>query len=968
MRFIDIYTVLRKYYKSDSALIIELFNDQDYLDENKYKFGFRGSKGTIYATIGAEVRFSRIFDTKNNNELKNIWRRGITANPNAFYDNVRITVKRIESEINNLKEDIFSSFTNQKTGLDINSVFNNIDGHNDTERLTDCIFHLFMISLGVENVKSASYQNDDDHFEDDIYYSQTVFDSKKKNSFFSIENADFSQLKKERLVLIEGEGGQGKSTFLKKLNELKQKQSDFKNIIVISLARFVDFLNKSDIQPLANKCTYIVSYILNNNLSSKDIKSVFCRDGEPTLLLLDGFNEAYAFSDTTSRNAVIDELEEIKNKYANICFVVTTRPSEGSYSFKKCDFLKDFSIYYLSGVSDEMYQKFISKHNDLPKEILEIARIPLYFKALNKSNNLSNIKNRNDLLREIYYQNYKQASEKPGAENTYFAYYLLAPAIANFMCQKRQLYIDVSKIQLIARELFDKDNMFTALLHSIAARECPTSDLPINNNIEAICNALINNGPLEPVENDASSTAYRFFHDEIRKYLLAYNTWMVLTGIKSAMLQGDYPYVKVTPNLNLETDVINLLKIRLNISGDDENKICKQIASFFKVNDFEFENLAWQIKFYHIAFLFSEYLCLKGSLYLNTYHSVLSPITEKIMFITKIGQYDQYFYNISEVEKTDIKSCILDILCKECEYFRRNSLFDNGEKCIETARQLSNIDYSVINQHAKINLAKFEASCLSGKFINQDSFNLGMKELKTASENGFILSANLLSLIYSAPNPILTYANKHTNVDNVESFYILYSAIQKAIKDKLYAHEIDYSIRQAVALLLKGYVRLSPGSSFFKGIVFTKENFCQGNLDTFSIDEETIKLSKHLLEYADGLYRPSLDYLRAIIKIYENKPSEAESLLTNESDLILNRIVLNYKFGKNYDIDASIKKVLTKLDNKKLGLDICHPIYWALIDPMHLELSLNPSRKEFYDKMIEELDDICKKTVKLLNL
>ena len=141
------------------------------------------------------------------------------------------------------------------------------------------------------------------------------------------------------------------------------------------------------------------------------------------LLLLDGLNELYSSSDLEKISVIKDELSYISKNWTNTIILITTRESEGEFSYKNCRFIDDYTSCKLSSVPKKLYNAFVKEHPDLDDKIKELAKIPLYFNTLKNLESTSKITSKYDLLLAIYKDRYKQTNQDKNQVCKYHIYH-----------------------------------------------------------------------------------------------------------------------------------------------------------------------------------------------------------------------------------------------------------------------------------------------------------------------------------------------------------------------------------------------------------------------------------------------------------------------------------------------------------------------------------------------------------------
>lgn len=236
-----------------------------------------------------------------------------------------------------------------------------------------------------------------------------------------------------------------------------------------------------------------------------------------------------------------------------------------------------------------------------------------------------------------------------------------------------------------------------------------------------------------------------------------------------------------------------------------------------------------------------------------------------------------------------------------------------------------------------------------------------------AASNDFNLSVNSVAMLCSVPAPFL-FDKKETQIhfDFIKAFHLCRSLIFTNKRKNYTTKEICYAVRQAIGLLLKGYVKFNPNFEIYEGGNPGANSVVLGNNNTLSLDTNTIAMAKQLLEFVDGMSLPTLNYYRGVIAYYENNNFAAKEFFNNETDILLRSIFQHYCFDLKIDLDFLYQNISSKMaEPKRNVIDSCHPIYWYC-DAKNLELSFDKSRIIYFNNFEKELPETWRNIVKQL--
>ena len=817
--------------------------------------------------------------------------------------------------------------------------------------------------------------------ENNNYFPQTIYSKKDENPIYSIPkdtNSVFGELNNQKRIVIEGPGGQGKSLFLKKVHANAINSKNYKYVFRFELTQLLLISDNEtyifDTQPVPRILSYISKMCENIKDVLSCVESNTNEESLKVLFLLDGLNELFASSDLRSVSAIIRELEHITEQWFNTTIIITTRPSE-----EGCQFLKNYTTCYLSGTPSKKIEQFVNYNSHLSEDIKTLVKIPMYYNMLTKLNNTEKLKTKYDLLFRIYLERYNQSS-KTG--DSFFAFFILAPLIAREMHDHPQNSISEARVREIAEEL--KGHNYNLLIETIK-KECDIQYTVFAPNIDNACSILLHDGPIkyELYENTSllvdKDGEYQIFHDEVRDFLLSFSALMSLKTIRNAVKDNNFNGIKdVYVNLNLTDAPSDLIKLQLEISYKEN--LLEIFQKQYSLLDKAVISPC-SILYAHTLFLISEYLDL-GISAVEPTHITLINFTKRVIRLIKQGNFENYLkcinIPISENQKNRCKIAVTEIISKHCEYYRRNERYDEDLEMIEIAKSICPDNDAIRNQEGKLLLKMYQSHMKNPKSKDYDLIKLGVKDytelfskgkaiLEQAANNDFCLSVNLSSMIYSVPAPFL-FEDKTicTSFDFVKAFNFCRSLIFTDKRTNYTAKEISYAIRQAVGLLLKGYVKFNPDFEEYEYGDPGPNSIILGDKNTLKLDDNTIKMAKHLLTFSEGITLTTLDYYRAIVAYYDNNVDYAKYLMNNEKDTILKSIFQHYAFNEDIDLNNTYQyiKAAMKKSNRD-SIDSCHPIYWYC-DAKLLELAFKPGKTEFFENFEEDLPNIWKKIVKQL--
>lgn len=785
------------------------------------------------------------------------------------------------------------------------------------------------------------------HTKDKEYFPQKLYSKKNNTETFNISMPNFSYFESNNRILVEAPGGQGKSEFLRQLELISKKSKKFDCVIRFELTDLLlingdDALNNINSQKTDNKHNTI-------------------------LLLLDGLNELYASTDIQRLSKILSEINYISKSWNNICIVITSRSSNGMSDYNET-VRSLYEICYLSGVPKDKYDEFIEKNSFLDDAIKDLAKIPLYFNVLSTLKDTSTLKSKYDAIFEVYKGRCKQNKFD---ENTFFAFYILSPFIAQKISRKTVNTITETEIDKIISSM---QKVYPNKLIDVAKKECKNSISFPRADMNKVKNILFNHGPLVRSEN-----GYKFFHDEVRDFLCCFATIISIKAFKD--FSQDYSlYNKVLydeifsidASFNLKDESSKLLKSYFQLT--DSTGISKSVSNLY---DFD-ENILITpelILYAHTAFSMSDYLNLGDSI-LEPVHNSLLNFTNSVFAYLDEGILENVFIALSHKQEVRCKKCLSDIISKHCEFFRTNCEYHKCLTYSSYAEKINPNSDEINNQKAKCLIAIHRDYILNHKSFNikdfgfsdfSELFKEGYRLLERTANNDFNLSVNLYTMLQSVPAPYLfDDRNIYVNFDYVSAFMRNYNMIFTNKHDDYTLKEIAYTVRQSVGLLIKGYVKVSPEINYIQGRPLGPNTIVLGDKDTLNLNSQTIELAKYLLSFVDDMTMNTLNYYRGVVAYYNRDYKKAEAYFNTEKDIFLKTLFLKHWKNTDEDVSYLYEEIKNKFCSERLdAADKCHPLYWY-IDLKNLEISFSNNNLHFFEEFEKELPETWKNIVKLL--
>ena len=818
---------------------------------------------------------------------------------------------------------------------------------------------------------------------------------------------------KHPLTLITGPGGQGKTHFLYALYKKHEKVSDvFKHIFIVPLINLTE-LNITDVNVDVN--------LIEHYIMSRFLKWDFRQDNEHCLVLIDGYNEFRASPNPSlvSRigNSLTQFIQKIINRdYPKVSLALTSREAGSTLSslpFKNDEFMS----VRLSGTSESTYNdiKKIFKENSVPfegTEIEELAKIPLYAKMLKElktKKELSKTQDKYALFDAVYHRRANQRlgieSHKNAYDKSYYLYfyYVILPSFAyelNVSDDYNGFYFrDIQIEQLIRSALWD--NLDVDLYRHFRNEEQFGEIDATVPRIDAVkLEEFLKNEESVIIKKEyhGSGITYRFEHQEWRDYLVAKFLRTNVQLLQSNFNRAQYDALKgYRVDCNVDSNVARMVLQSFEMASSPEaNKDKAKV--FFKNGKITSNNLFGVIKLLHVAFDFNEYLQLElpagenktnktlNDIFFNLTNYLLNHMSTPVLpenadvdqvksFERKSASRKRFIEFVTADNKITYYLC--EILSKETEYYRRRYNYSKVLEILNIANEICEDSDIIRQQAAKLYLCAFEdrftprliyvsvEKCRSelDKMNSEELFVKGMEQLKIVAGKGFHLSANTIGIFLSNPAPVLIKHVKSLIPDFASAFGYYMNVIYAARYTK---RDIAYTVRQALSLLLKGYIRITEENTFdpeddFSDLSGLAVEKCDP-LFSQELNGQNVDFALQLVKSAEGQQIAGMNYLRGCAAYAHGDMDEARfywsSPLKNETTLLY-EIARKYRLKEdgldneiNEGFEASVEKILPAGDGK---IDLTHPAYWY-IEAKETELALlsgqeKEDRAEFFKKL-----------------
>ena len=266
-------------------------------------------------------------------------------------------------------------------------------------------------------------------------------------------------------------------------------------------------------------------------------------------------------------------------------------------------------------------------------------------------------------------------------------------------------------------------------------------------------------------------------------------------------------------------------------------------------------------------------------------------------------------------------------------------------------------------------------------------FSKGKELLEGLAHRGFHLSGNTLGLMISTPAPILIEKLSDVELDYCKALRCYLEIMYGA--ETFVRRDVSYTVKQALRLLLLGYVYVSDESTYDPDYpcddpddpedrsCALKEKLilkvCRP-LFTPNINANTIRLVNNMIEKVEGQESPGLNYLRGLACYYRGEKSKARLLFESPTIKDTNRTIYNLQLQYHYGVDNLDEAILNDYEQRAASILDCgkghydktHPVYYYLEEKnMHLSLmdeSQREKKRLWFDKFEQEhhIDDVVK--------
>ena len=871
---------------------------------------------------------------------------------------------------------------------DINNEIIPPDGKTFSRFLSGCVFYHFLLNYiklwddpAYRDHQPSQIKNEGNvppyHYYDlDIhaYMAQSLRDGSGADVLTvdpNKQSCDFSFFQENRVSLVQGPGGQGKTLFLYALRLTHgMTDNDFDDVLIVPLVDLTLFRKEAD-----NSCEdWIYEYIRLHypQAALNDTQKRY-------LLLLDGFNEYLASKNTQAVDKITADINRLLRQTAQtaeprISVVITTRDVQKAMQMLTKSVEK--RTFTLSGTSKAVYESIKARceSSGIPfedREISRLARTPLYALLLVglKDPDFSSIKSQYTLLDMVYRS---RADQRLGGElhkSSYdkavylYLYYVYLPYIAyhTVMSDDGDNTYTFSKGDV--RRLFlrlKNDHLDETLLETAVEEQ----ELSITQHVPDIdifqLRYFLDNEKSDIIRIENSDAVFRFSHEIWRDYLVAKFMHINLHALKENYASphpGDF--IGLTLSYNVSSNTAQLFLQSFNWFSAPETN-ARRMEDYFRIDPKSIgRRLFGVICLLHTAFDINEYLKIdlpRGNNKENKcLQNILSPLSSYIGTNTRCKD------KIKSDEKIALFTC--EILSKVTEYYRLTDKYHPLYSIIESAKKIDPDSDIMLNQEAKMYLSCSERKATAkqcranrpadivfpeplNKMDVSALYNKGVKLLALAVSRGFHLSGNTAGLLKSTAAPVLLMDRPQIKPDFCGAFMCYMQVIYGA---GYVRRDIAYTVRQALNMLLKGFVRVCGDSAFDPENEYTdlgalRLEVCSP-LFSRTVNEKTLSLAKQLVKKAEGQELAGLNYLRGTALLLEGRKEDAQlyfkARYADESTL-MSDIRLKYEYGEK-ELDSRIRSQFCSLisDIRETGFgtyERTHPAY-RYIDAKQLALS-----------------------------
>ena len=819
---------------------------------------------------------------------------------------------------------------------------------------------------------------------EEVYLEQNLFGSGGETVFHCDSRAGENNLfffEKEKLVLITGPGGQGKTTFLKQLRHINKKCKTFGEVILIPLVALTSInmdYRDHDFNIILDYIHHSYPKVQLNNPKKK------------VLLMLDGFNEYRTSKNTRAVENITGSLNDlvrslqVKGEDGNVSLIVTTRDLKTTV--KIFPVFQNFLALSLSGTPDAEYELIRSmcmkQGVDFDRTELEVlARTPLFarmIKRLIEEGKAYDVEDRFSLFDKAHKARAEQrigntAERSIYPKNVYlYFYYVILPyfayRIVTLADQDNTYRFHKEQIDRFLEEIRKNDLdrvIYTYLKDSDSFRyidgECPRI------NAQKLIEFFDNEE--EFIVIDSATDEYSFTHEQWRDYLAAVFLRNNVQILRKHYKDADDRIAKsIMTDLNVDAEISRLLRQSLNLLGSKRDNAAK-FMQLFRVDEDFYNRIDGSICLLHLGYFFCDYLQINVPLgdrgENESVHAVLAPLSG---YLLKNNGNERLINHILNDSRLVQFTC--EILSKEGEYYRRVMDYDKAFRVMALCKKLNSESVFTIQHEAKIYLCYYESCLLNEPILStpeafkdqapEDIRMKGMALLNRGAGMNFYLSVNTVGLLHTNPCPYLVSRGIVSKPD----FSGVFSQYINMITDSNYVRrDTSYTVHQALRLLV-AYVTLDENCPYDpddsnsdpKGLRVSRKQRLFSPIE----GKKTVAMANSLLGRCSGQELAGLNYLRGCIALASGDRQTAKTFFESPLDhefKILYHLMLHYRFGNDcFDIDADFADLIKRIHADPNGkFDKTHPVY-RYIEAKELELSFlegeqRARRKAEFDAM-----------------
>ena len=830
--------------------------------------------------------------------------------------------------------------------------------------------HLISQTKSEGNVPPYQYYDVDIH----TYMNQSLSDGTGA-AVLSVdpENrcCDFSFFRENRVSLVKGPGGQGKTLFLYALHLLHGlTENDFDDVLIIPLVDLTLFRKAAD----NSGEDWIYEYIRLHypQAAPNDMSKKY-------LILLDGFNEYLASKNTQAVDKITADINRliertVQTAEPHLSVVITMRDDTKAVQMLTKKVEK--KTYVLSGTSKAVYQRIKTRCENcgIPfegQEISRLAQTPLYALLLVglKDADFSSVKSRYTLLDMVYRS---RADQRLGAElhkSSYdkavylYLYYVYLPYAAyhTVMSDEGDNTYTFSKGDVrrffseLKAESLDETLFETAIEKQGMSMMSRVPDIDV-----FLLRYFLDNEKSDIIRIEKSVSVYRFSHEIWRDYLVAKFMNSNLHALKENYA-SNHPddFMSLALSYNVGTNTAQLFLQSFDWCSEPE-KNARQMEDYFRIAPQSIgRRLFGVICLLHTAFDINEYLKIDLPVGEHKENKCLQNILFPLSSF--IGTNARCIKRIRSDERITLFTC--EILSKVTEYYRLLDKYQPLYSIVQTAKRIDPDSDIMLNQEAKMYLSCSERKATAEQRMADQLpaiiypaeldgmdvaalYNKGVELLAIAVSRGFHLSGNTAGLLKSTVAPVLLMNRSDIAPDFCGAFRCYMQVIYGA---GYVRRDIAYTVRQALNLLLKGYVRVCDDSAFDPENGSTdldelKLEVCDP-LFSRSVSEKTLSLAEQLVMKAEGQELAGLNYLRGTALLLRGRRADAALFFKarcGAESTLMSDIRLRYEYGEK-ELDDRIERQFRSLIDaiRKTGsgtYERTHPAYWY-IDAKQLALS-----------------------------